>query len=472
MVGAVLVAPFVWPYLQVQQREGFTRNLFEASRHAATPASYVSAPAVNLLYGVTGWLRTDRGAESELFPGLVVIVLAACRPHGGAATGKRGRSASRRPRSIVVGLVLSLGPDGVRALYAALHGWVFGFQAIRAPARFGVLVGFGLALLAALGMREIERWARARRSLEAARSPGRARPLLVLLAVEYAQRAAGMGRRRRDRRTPVGGVAARRARTRRRLYLPMACDIDNTPVMVEALGHRRPIVNGYSGQRPAFFGGVVDALHTFPSAEAMWMLHDLDVRFVVTPRRSTPAAWPLVERARFARRDGGRRARVIYELAWSEEVEARLGEPATPVPPPPGAVPFAPGERLVYRVTWDAPTGAVEAGDGDLRGRAPPPRRGGGHRYLRRRRADGAVDRALLRGRRSLHDHDRRGAAAARARAADPRRADARSISASSSIRGAHRAAADRRRPASRAAAAPLARGARRGRPRSTSCAR
>ena len=44
VVGAVLVAPFVWPYLQVQRREGFTRNLFEAARHAATPASYVSAP--------------------------------------------------------------------------------------------------------------------------------------------------------------------------------------------------------------------------------------------------------------------------------------------------------------------------------------------------------------------------------------------------------------------------------------------
>ena len=63
VVGAVLVAPFVWPYLQVQRREGFTRNLFEAARHAATPASYVSAPEANAVYGRTGLLRTDRGAE-------------------------------------------------------------------------------------------------------------------------------------------------------------------------------------------------------------------------------------------------------------------------------------------------------------------------------------------------------------------------------------------------------------------------
>jgi hypothetical protein len=64
LVGGVLVAPVVWPYWQAQQREGFARNLYEAARHAATLRSYVSAPAVNLLYGSTGWLRTDAGAES------------------------------------------------------------------------------------------------------------------------------------------------------------------------------------------------------------------------------------------------------------------------------------------------------------------------------------------------------------------------------------------------------------------------
>ena len=65
----------------------------------------------------------------------------------------------------------------------------------------------------------------------------------------------------------------------------MSGDIENTPYMLEALGHRRPIVNGYSGQRPPFFGGAVAALSTFPSVEAFWMLHDLDVRFIVTRTR-------------------------------------------------------------------------------------------------------------------------------------------------------------------------------------------
>ena len=47
--------------------------------------------------------------------------------------------------------MLSLGPVGWRWLYAALHDNVFGFHAIRSPARFSVIAVLGLSLLAALG---------------------------------------------------------------------------------------------------------------------------------------------------------------------------------------------------------------------------------------------------------------------------------------------------------------------------------
>ncbi len=349
IVGAVLVAPFVWPYLQMQRREGFARNLFEAARHAATPASYVSAPEANAVYGRTGWLRTDRGAEHELFPGLVVAALAL---YGLVVARRRGSGplAAAATATLVAGFVLSLGPDGVRTLYATLHGWVFGFQAIRAPARFGVLVGFGLATLAAVGVRELTAGPRA---------TWWGVGLLALVALEYypgpltwtpaPRTETAVTAWLRDAAGP-GAVA----------YLPMGGDIENTPVMVEALGHRRPIVNGYSGQRPPFFGGAVAALSTFPSVDGAWMLHDLEVRFVVTPARIDTSAWPLIERAHLREADG--RERYVYELAWSPGVEARLGEPSAPVPPPPGPLPFATGERLTYDVTWDSPAGALEAG--------------------------------------------------------------------------------------------------------------
>lgn len=90
------------------------------------------------------------------------------------------------------------------------------------------------------------------------------------------------------------------------------------------------------------------------------MLKDLDVRFLVSPEPVDTTQWPFVERARVTEADG--RVRYIYELAWSPAVEARLGEPATPIPPDPGPLPFAPGERLEYDVIWDGPAGRVEAG--------------------------------------------------------------------------------------------------------------
>jgi hypothetical protein len=366
VVGAILVAPFVWPYLQVQRREGFARNLFEAARHAATPASYVSAPAANAVYGRTGLLRTDRGAEHELFPGLVVTALAI---YGLIVARRRGSGplAAAAVATLVTGFVLSLGPDGIRVLYATLHAYVFGFQGIRAPARFAVLVAFGLATLAAIAAREIT---------DGPRGRWIGLGLLALLAAEYYPGPLAWTPAPRTT-SPVSSVLARQPGPGAVIYLPMGGDIENTPYMLEALGHRRPIVNGYSGQRPPFFGGAVAALSTFPSVEAFWMLHDLDVRFIVTGADIDRTAWPVTEPVTI-RED--HRTTYVYELAWSPEVEARLGEPAAPVPPAPGPAPFAPGERLVYAVTWDGPAGALEAGDVTFEVEAPP--EAGRHRFV------------------------------------------------------------------------------------------
>jgi hypothetical protein len=371
LVGVVVVAPVLWPYVQAQQREGFGRNLLEAERHAATWRAYFGVPEVNALYGATGLLWTEPGAEASLFPGFVVIGLAFVGAYAAGRQGSRPHAVSAYGL-IVCGIVLSLGPDGVRPLYALLQKWIFGFQAIRAPARFAVLVTFGLVLLAALGLRELvsrrqpvpSSDATTRGVTAAAKAATRLAllpiVLLVLMAVEYANRSlpwveapaltTPVGRWLKD--APAPGAV---------VYLPLTHDVDNTPFMVESLEHRRPIVNGYSGQRPAFYSAVVDSLHDFPTAEALWTLHDLDVRYIVTTDRMT-ADVPLVERANFSGDPAGASGRVVYELVWSPEAEAMLGEPVVPEPPPPGPIPFAAGEQASYRVDWYGPAGRVNAG--------------------------------------------------------------------------------------------------------------
>ena len=154
VISLIVVAPVLVPYLQAQQREGFGRNLFEASRHAASLWSYVTVPHVNALYASTGVMRVDRGRRRIAVSGLAVIALAVLGARVARKQGSRPLALSAYGL-IVMGIILSLGPDGIRPLYAFLQKWVFGFQAIRAPGRFSVLVTFGLACLAALGTREL-----------------------------------------------------------------------------------------------------------------------------------------------------------------------------------------------------------------------------------------------------------------------------------------------------------------------------
>src|SRR5262249_16258413 len=129
--------------------------------------------------------------------------------------------------------------------------------------------------------------------------------------------------------------------------------------MVQSLEYRRPIVNGYSGQRPDLYPALVDALSTFPSDEALQALEDSGVQYVVAPRavqRPDPdAPWPLEMRAQFP-------GAAVYELVVAAGMEARSARAAV-VPPPPGRIPFVPGEQMRYTVRWDGAGVDVAAGE-------------------------------------------------------------------------------------------------------------
>ena len=366
IIAGLVAAPVAWPYLEVQRREGFVRNLYQAGLNAATATSYLRVAPDNLLYGRTGLLRPTlvsesqgekTGVERELFVGFTVTLLGLFAIW---QLGVRERRAVVWPLAslAVLGFALSLGPDGIRPLYAWLHAHVFGFQAIRAPARFGVLVAFGCAGLAAVALDAM-----------AARRPRLAWLLLAAIAVEYVNAPLPLVPAP-EMATPVGAWLKAAPGPGAVLYLPLGLDAENTPFMLESLQHRRPIVNGYSGQRPSFFTSLVDAMREFPSADALWTLRDLDVRFVVTTGPILPPSGltPLVKRATFANR-------TIYELIWTPAIEDGLARPAMPAPPaPPPTLPFAAGEVARYRVLWgSSPSMALSAGDVVLSVQSPAP---------------------------------------------------------------------------------------------------
>jgi hypothetical protein len=278
-----------------------------------------------------------------MFPGFVLVALAL------VGLARHARSDSR-PLAVgfgvlaAAGALLSFGPEGARWMYAALHDNVFGFQAIRAPARFSVLVVAGLAGLAALAIRQMPAtWLRA--------------AVLAALCLEYVNAPLPLAAAP-AMSTPSGAWLAREPQPGAVLYLPIGVDIENTPYMVQSLEHGRDIVNGYSGQRPAYYTSLVESLADLPSPAAFALLREIDVRFVVSP---TPIAGagnprsPLVERARGA--DG-----LVYEVRWTPESLGALDEIDVPDPPPPGPPPFTAGEVMRFDVYWDGGPLDVPAG--------------------------------------------------------------------------------------------------------------
>ena len=344
VLASAIVAPVAWPYLDVQREEGLVLTLHEAGLKEATAADYLLAPPDNAIYGRTGLLRpaasaaeqAEKGSqERDLFVGFAAMGLALLALWH---VGWRQHRVVIWPFAalMVTGFVLSLGPDGVRPLYAWLNKHVFWAQAFGAPARFAVLVAFGCAVLAAFELAAIARL-----------GPRLAWALVALIAIECANAplpfvgAPSMS-------TPVGQWLKQEPGPGAVVYLPLGLDADDTTFMIESLQHLRPIVNGYGEARPAVSSDLIDTLRKVPSADALWTLRDINVRFVVTPDRLTsqPDPTPLVERVRFG-------SRTIYELVWTPEIEARLERADLPAPPAaPAILPFDRGETARYRVFW------------------------------------------------------------------------------------------------------------------------
>jgi hypothetical protein len=342
-IGALLIAPVVAPYWVTQQREGFGRNLFEAVRNSATVQSYTQVPHENFLYGALGVMlprapepgaQDRRNNEHQIFPGLVLIALALF----GAAKGWRTDAWPAVVTALsllLAGFVLSLGPEGAGALYAWTADVVFGFHAIRAPARFAAVAIMGACLLAAIGIAKAKLSSRVVAMIGALMMAEYVNAPLPLVAAP-------------ETSTPVGRWLREQPARGAVLYLPLTLDKDNSIAMVHSLEHARPIVNGYSGQRPAFFTSVADAVADPSSIDARATLRELDVRFVVSPepiRGADLPDSPYVERETFGDVS-------VYELVWSEENEAALEEVEAAAPPAPGPAPFRVGEVATYAVQW------------------------------------------------------------------------------------------------------------------------
>ncbi len=279
LVGAGLLAPFLYPYLRL-------RALDQLHQHE------LNSIALSIgLADLVCWSNCRSFFGLALVPTSLALAAVALWPRARPASGMYTTVA-------VLGAVMALGPyvhvsslasadapPGFLAPgpYWVLQRWAPAFDGLRAPARAIALTHLALAVLAGMGAaRVLARW----RSTLARTLVGAALAALALATVG---------------RPSVTFEPLPAARAVPEVYRWLAAQPSGGPVveipvslyddfiMYHSRIHRRPIVNGYSGFLPFGHRYIVAALRCYPCAGALDTLADLGVRTHLVHLHLVPA---------------------------------------------------------------------------------------------------------------------------------------------------------------------------------------
>ena len=149
VIAIIFLAPFLWPYYQVDQEHGLARTADVVTQYNAGWRDYlVTGGRLHFAW----WSHTFYEGRTALFPGLTVLVLAAI-----ALVSSKGRDGRIRMALaiVVVGVAFSLGTS--LPGYRALHGTLPLLSGLRNVARWGWLALAGASILAGFGVVALER---------------------------------------------------------------------------------------------------------------------------------------------------------------------------------------------------------------------------------------------------------------------------------------------------------------------------
>jgi hypothetical protein len=263
-----LIAPFFFPYLQMQDATGFERPL--SGQYSANTGAWLASSA----WAHRWWYEHLWQPEEVLFPGILAIVLGCW-----GATFVRERDGIGLKRDEVwyyVGLAVftfwvTLGPKAW--LYTALYYTVPVFSFLRAPSRAGIVVVLCLVVLAAPALMVLMR----RKATNAAFA------ILFVLVVADLYRAPL--RMREAPPLPEAYRALARLPKAPTIELPFwSQSIDfhrHAEYMLASTSHWQPLINGYSDHIPQDFRDRAAPLNTFPSAPSFTILEPLGARYAV-----------------------------------------------------------------------------------------------------------------------------------------------------------------------------------------------
>jgi len=245
---AILIAlPLIRPYREATKTKG-ERGRAEVAAYSANRLDYLRAHFRSALYGTR--MLSGREPERALFPGVVPIALAVA-----GLTPPLGAVRLAYVAGLLVAFDGSLGFNGYS--YPYLYDWFSPIRGLRVPARFSVLVGLSLAVLAGFGVRRLMALPRRRLGTQAVfavailTSIANVWPVLPLVPVW-------------PEPPPVYGALSN-ARHVVLAEFPVFPDYAyNTPYMYFSLWHWAPMMNGYSGFMPKSFEEYQAGVADFP----------------------------------------------------------------------------------------------------------------------------------------------------------------------------------------------------------------
>jgi len=266
VVAVLVVGPLFVPYEVLQRTTGFRRSLEEATRYSADWSSYLASSAY-----AHAWVLPYLPPWTEVnFPGTVATVF-----------GVAGIFLVRSPRNREIVFVygglallfcwLSFGPDA--GLYAVLYHAVPIFAWLRVPGRFGLVVVFGLSVLAGVALTSLLSRVRYQSMLGAAIAVVAAGELAVLL--DFRQVSPIAPAYQLLSTLPRGPVIEMP------FYYRGVDFPQHVKYMLASTAHWMPLVNGYSDYIPVDVLTNVMTLAPFPSRAAFKLLESGGVRYAV-----------------------------------------------------------------------------------------------------------------------------------------------------------------------------------------------
>jgi len=268
--ATLIIGPYAVPYLHTRVTVG-ERGRHEIDAFSARPDDYLAAHPRSVY---RRWLGGGVNGERELFPGVVPLALAAIALWPPISPVRLAYAAA-----VAVMFDASLGFNG--EVNHWLHAYAPPFRGLRAPARFAMLVAFGLSVLAGYGFGRVT-------GLFDRRMLGVTLALAITsLAVMEVRPSVTLEAVWKTPPSVYWALPADRTAVLAEFPFPesQAELADECRAMYFSTFHWHRLVNGNSGFFPPDYHALRQQMQRFPSDESMAMLRRYGVEYVALHKK-------------------------------------------------------------------------------------------------------------------------------------------------------------------------------------------